>query len=84
MHLKFFSLYGILMQKFGKEEIFGIEIMKQCIPGGSKELPALLKNRDVHIEEDSIQTAFTSVALLSCLQKILEKQMPLSRPVEGY
>ena len=32
-----------LTQKLAKEAIFGIEVMKQCTPGGSRELPALPK-----------------------------------------
>ena len=30
-----------LTQKLAKQAIFGVEIMKRCTPGGTKELPAL-------------------------------------------
>ena len=41
--LKSVEKANTLSQKLAKEAIFGVEIMKRCTPGGTKELPALPK-----------------------------------------
>ena len=41
--LKSVEKASTLAQKLAKEAIFGVEIMKRCTPGGTKELPALPK-----------------------------------------
>ena len=41
--LKCVEKASTLTQKLAKEAIFGVEVMKRCTPGGTKELPALPK-----------------------------------------